>query len=287
MVRTWTMALLALSGLAAVNSLPNPIQAEEGEAIIRICDRVPGDAMNGGQGGYGQNGQGVSSCPNCRSGAGCPSHGGYGGYGGYGYGCGYGYGNQTCIRPGSHAHQILDWFNPHGMCVHSPDHGWAPPGKMHTPHPQQVAYNKMFPDAWTGQTGAGAMGGPRAVQVYMPTDTTQLGYYYQAAPRWHAQRGMVPGVPDPRQWHRDMCQGKGTGCRTCQNGQAANAGEQIIEERVIDNGQMPAEGQPQMVDPQPHPAADPQPNIAPEPPAEPKAAAPLEKADAPNLQRIQ
>ena len=37
--------------------------------------------------------------------------------------------------------------------------------------------------------------------VYMPTDTTQLGYYYQHAPTWHAYSGMIPPVPRPSDWH--------------------------------------------------------------------------------------
>ena len=35
----------------------------------------------------------------------------------------------------------------------------------------------------------------------MPTDTTQLGYYYQHAPTWHAYPGMIPPVPRPVDWH--------------------------------------------------------------------------------------
>lgn len=286
MVRTWTMALLTMGGLAGFSTLPSQIQADEGEAIIRICDRVPGEAGNGHAAGGGNcppgASHGATGCPTCRSGSPCRTHGGY-------YGCGYGYGycGLGIIRPGGHVHQALDWFNPHGMCTHSPDHGWAPPAKMHTPHPQQVAYRQMFPASWTGQPGAGVVGGPRPVQIYMPTDTTQLGYTYQAVPRWHAQRGMVPGVPDPRQWHRELCQGQGQNCPNCRNGHAGvNHGEQIIEEKVIEG---PVDNaQPQLVDPQPHPAVDPQPNVAPEPPAEPKPAqaAPLEKAESPNLQRI-
>jgi len=267
MVRTWTMALLTAGGLAGFGLISSQVSADEGEAIIRIsdCAENHGGAAGSCPNGNCPNGAPVAGCPSCRSGF-CQSHG-----------SGYAY-TGTCIRPGGHVHQFLDWFNPHGMCVHSPDHGWAPPGKMHTPHPQQVAYRKSFPDAWSGQPGVGVVGGPRPVQIYTPTDTTQLGYYYQAVPRWHAYRGMVPGVPDPRQWHRDLCQGKGApGCKNCQNGQAAvGQGEQIIEEKVIENPQ------PQQADPQPHPAVEP--NVAPPPPADPKPA--LEKAETPNLQRI-
>ena len=40
----------------------------------------------------------------------------------------------------------------------------------------------------------------------MPTDTTQLGYYYQTVPRWHPNPNMVPPAPNPRQWHQPLCQ---------------------------------------------------------------------------------
>ncbi len=30
----------------------------------------------------------------------------------------------------------------------------------------------------------------------MPTDTTQLGFYYQTVPQWQPVRGMVPGAPN-------------------------------------------------------------------------------------------
>ena len=305
MVRSmpWKLALIAVGTLASFVSLAGRGLADDSEGIVRICDQVPGQSCQGGNGlpGGSSSGQGATSCPTCQSGRACGMHGGYGGrscgtYGYYGNGqCGYyGYG---CMRPCGHVHQVLDWFNPHGMCVHSADHGYAPPGKMHTPQPQQVAYTKGFPDAWTGQPGAGA-GGVRAVAIYTPTDTTQLGYYYQAVPRWHANPRMLPPTPVPTQWHRDLCQGQG-GCQQCRGQAAGNCphgqgragtGEQVISERVI-------ETQPQPAEPNPAPAVEPQPNpverpVAPTPPAEPApinptpAAAPLEKAENLNLQPI-
>ncbi len=302
MVRSmpWKLALIAVGALACLASLAGHSFADdEAEGIVRICDQVPGQ---GGVGGHSPGGscrnQSAAGCPNCQPGHPCRSHcgSGYrncGTYGYYGNGnCGYyGYG---CMRPCGHVHQFLDWFNPHGMCTHSPDHGYAPPGKMHTPHPQQVAYVKGFPDSWTGQQGAGGVGSPRATSIYMPTDTTQLGYYYQAVPRWQPNPSMVPPTPIPSQWHRELCQDQGQGgCKQCRGGHAAGScphckgqaheahagnGETIISERVIDSEPSPAP----VVDPQPQPI-----EVAPTPPVDPAPpAAPLEKAENLNLQPI-
>ena len=216
MVRSmpWKLALIAAGTLASfVLPAGLALAADETEGVVRICDQVPEQSAQGSGSEGADTGSGTGNCPTCQSGRACGLHGGSGGYnnhGVYGYHgngqCGYnGYG---CMRPCGHVHQVLDWFNPHGMCTHSPDHGYAPPGKIRTPHPQQVAYTKGFPDAWTGQPGAG-VGAARAAAIYMPTDTTQLGYYYQAAPRWQARRGMVPSVPNPSQLHQDLCQGQG------------------------------------------------------------------------------
>jgi hypothetical protein len=72
-----------------------------------------------------------------------------------------------------------------------------------------VAYNKFFPDAWTGQPSAPVVPGmPRAPWVYMPTDTTQLGFYYQHVPYWQPVYGMVPAAPNPNDWHQPMLAGE-------------------------------------------------------------------------------
>ncbi len=278
MVRSmpWKMALIALCTFISLATLAGRSSADDSEGIVRICDQVPGQtgaAANCPQ-GSGHGGYAVSGCPNCQPGHPCRSH------------CGYGSSGHGCFRCGGHVHQFLDWFNPHGMCTHSPDHGYAPPGKMHTPHPQQVAYQKGFPDAWVGQQ-AGPVGGPRAVSIYMPTDTTQLGYYYQAVPRWHAYRGMVPPTPVPSEWHRELCQQQA--CQHCRGQAAGNCphcrgqahegqGERHIQEQLIEAQPQPAP----VVDPMPNPA-DPAPGAPVEPAPAP---APLEKAELPNLQPI-
>ncbi len=68
-----------------------------------------------------------------------------------------------------------------------------------------VAYNKMWPDQWTGQTANRATN-YQYPTVYMPTDTTQLGYYYQHVPYWQPREGMVPPPPVPSQWHTTIAQ---------------------------------------------------------------------------------
>jgi hypothetical protein len=53
-----------------------------------------------------------------------------------------------------------------------------------------------------------------APHIYMPTDTTQLGYYYQHAPAWTP--APPPGAPIPSHWHRSMCEIGA--CQMCQQG---------------------------------------------------------------------
>jgi hypothetical protein len=82
----------------------------------------------------------------------------------------------------------------------------------------------------------------------MPTDTTQLGYYYQHAPAWRP--APAPGAPIPSQWHRPLC-GPG-GCGMCQG--------QIIYGEVTP-GEVFSEGEPTPADqetapPAPLPADD-------------------------------
>lgn len=84
----------------------------------------------------------------------------------------------------------------HGRYV-SPTEGWSSPGRR----PMQrvwVPYHKFFPEVLTGQPVPPQY---RAPMVYMPTDTTQLGYYYQHVPHWHEYTGMIPPVPRPVDWH--------------------------------------------------------------------------------------
>jgi len=82
------------------------------------------------------------------------------------------------------------------------------PGTVWLPnvHPVQrtpVVYQRYWPRKWYGMPGGGiAADAPRAPVVYMPTDTTQMGFYYQRAPRWQPRPGMLPPPPNPWSMHQ-------------------------------------------------------------------------------------
>ncbi len=96
----------------------------------------------------------------------------------------------------------------HCRLGHGLGHGYqrtfSPPVKRPI-YRQGVAYYKMFPDAWTGQQAVPVTNYQYPV-IYMPTDTTQLGYYYQHVPYWQHRQGMVPPPPVPSQWHTTVSQ---------------------------------------------------------------------------------
>lgn len=97
------------------------------------------------------------------------------------------------------------WLFVDGYCTHSPDHGWAPP----QPSPvirQGAGYVRMVPERWYGQPNNGpAQQFHRAPMVGTPTDTTQLGYYYQHVPSFQPNPGMLPPRPVPSQYHNRSC----------------------------------------------------------------------------------
>jgi len=136
-------------------------------------------------------------------------------------------------------HQILDWFNPCGMCTFSPDHGWCPPTKRPMPPRQSVGYARQFTNQFAGyQQGQAAAGGNRAPVAYMPTDTTQLGYYYQHVPQWRRNPYMIPQTPHPRDWHVSACCQDGTcgQCQKCRSGHGHAVQGQIIEGGTVIHG---------------------------------------------------
>ncbi len=147
--------------------------------IVRISDR--GGAQQVGHStkgeyhampsGYGNAG----NCPDC-----------YGGKHGYGSGCP----NGKC-----------GLFKEH-YCTHSPDHGWSIPGKWPI-HRRGVQYTNFYPSQFAGMNGGTGRGdnAPAYPMAYMPTDTTQLGFYYQHVPFWQPQPNPLPQRPIPAQWH--------------------------------------------------------------------------------------
>ncbi len=95
--------------------------------------------------------------------------------------------------------RLMAWIDPcSGVCMYSPTHGFVPPNKR--PYFRQpVSYQHNYPANWVG----GTPGAPRGHHpaVYTPTDTTQLGYYYQKVPTWVPVPGFIPPAPHPSQWH--------------------------------------------------------------------------------------
>ena len=84
-----------------------------------------------------------------------------------------------------------------------PDYGWQAP----VAYPVQrvpVGYNKWYPQQWYGLPGSQKPA--VAPVVFMPTDTTQLGYYHQQVPTWQPlPPGHLPAAPDPRLLHTRTC----------------------------------------------------------------------------------
>jgi len=96
----------------------------------------------------------------------------------------------------------------------SPGTGWCAPSKV-TQQRLRVEYWKYYPHYWSGY-GPGPVT-PYHPMVYTPTDTAQLGFYYQHAPSWTAQPWRTPGPAHPAVWHNRYC-------GRCQNGYGYNAG---------------------------------------------------------------
>lgn len=119
----------------------------------------------------------------------------------------------TC--PSCYQSQCMCLHNLMWKCTKSPGHGWCPPSKYPVSPRAGVAYIKYWPTYWSGQ-GPGEPIQYNPV-VYTPTDTTQLGYYYQHVPQWYRMPGMIPPKPHPSQWHVRDC-GYGANCQSCQYG---------------------------------------------------------------------
>lgn len=133
-------------------------------------------------------------------------------WGGYGYG----YYGHTCDAGCYHGHGLIGksgWVKPKfslgrwlfckGYCTHSPDHGWSPPVRRPV-YRQSVGYQHYWPSHWYGTPNPHAAAPVTYPMVAIPTDTTQLGYYYQHVPTWHAVPGMIPPAPVPSQYHHRM-----------------------------------------------------------------------------------
>ena len=137
------------------------------DGSCQFGNQVNGNQVNGNMaGGY--------STGNCPAGGNCPSG--------------------RCMRcRGCLSGKFCEHY-----CKHSPDYGYSPPSQYPLLR-RGAEYTNYYPAAWYG---AGAdYSHSQAPMVYQPTDTTQLGFYYQHVPYWQPQPNMVPPRPIPAEWH--------------------------------------------------------------------------------------
>ena len=92
-----------------------------------------------------------------------------------------------------------------------PDAGWNPPTHMPVNY-DGAWYGSYLPDHAYGTPGGGFIA--NYPTVYQPTDTTQLGYYYNKVPTWQSRSDMIPGVPHPSDYHARVCPQGGAGCHS-------------------------------------------------------------------------
>lgn len=116
----------------------------------------------------------------------------------YGYARGCETGGQ-----GWHGHQygLVSPINGYPMHPYVKGAVWLP--SIHAVQRDPVLYQRWWPHRWYGMPGGGiAADAQRAPVVYIPTDTTQLGYYNQRVPYWTPRPGMYPtAAPDPTMLH--------------------------------------------------------------------------------------
>lgn len=245
-----------LGGFLIGSSLIGSAQDDSTIGVVRITDSRPrgvplhnagfkssgnfspaGDAYCDGCPG------GIGGCPHC-NGGGCPHC-----FGGHCFG-GHCFGGH-CMH--SKLGQCLACKFREHYCCDGSDHGYSPPGK--TPIWRRgVQYNQYYPAGWYGTPNGGIAPGVVYPQVYVPTDTTQLGFYYQHVPFWHPHPYALPPRPIPAQWH---VYGAGWG------GASLPAGH-VVNTTTSGPTPLPANGQPS-----PPAATEPPPTPVPEQEAAP------------------
>ena len=99
-----------------------------------------------------------------------------------------------------------------GGCLFNPTRGYQPYAAAPV-NRDAIVYYRYWPDKWYGQPGFNLH--PMFAQVYMPTDTTQLGFYYARVPQWMPNPNMYPAAPRPEDWHRHVIYAGGGGGGAC------------------------------------------------------------------------
>lgn len=122
-----------------------------------------------------------------------------------------GHGGHSCHATGWLAFKLNCLFGVQGGATHSPGHGYVLPVKRpmwDVSYPYNHMLNATAVGAANGQRSSSAYG-----NVYMPTDTTQLGYSYGHVPYWMPRAGMVPPTPTPDAYHLRVCLPDARGCK--------------------------------------------------------------------------
>jgi hypothetical protein len=101
--------------------------------------------------------------------------------------------------------------------LYNPARGFRPPTTIHVER-EAIMYYNYWPAKLYGQPGWHLA--PSYPQVYMPTDTTQLGVYYARVPQWQPNPRMYPRPPRPEEWNRRVVAGEGMGGGACYGGVA-------------------------------------------------------------------
>ena len=161
-----------------------------------------------------------------------------------------------------HGHCHHGWLKRHFQehyGKHSADYGFSEPGKSPI-YRRGVQYNQYYPSAWYGTAGGGLAPGQTYPMVYMPTDTTQLGYYYQHVPFWMPNPNALPARPVPSQWHQYGV--NGVGAYGHGYGASCPAGDEWVESTTVVPNSTPV---PAPVNANPAPVPAPAPAIQPAP----------------------
>lgn len=177
--------------------------------------------------------------------------------------------------------------------TYPPDHRWSLPLKYpieETP----VVYQRYWPSAWTGVPQTPIAYNP---MVYQPTDTMQLGYYYQRVPTWLPDASRIPPPPNPWTWHKKEMATitypehyqkrvyherewrRVGGTPTITGTTTVNSTEPTLGEPALEPPPLPTEGTDAPLNPD-------TPGVAPEVPAEPAAPMPNDAVRYPRLQPI-
>jgi hypothetical protein len=138
-----------------------------------------------------------------------------------------------------------------GSCL-DPTRGFRPYASAPV-YREAVVYYRYWPDKWYGDPSFNLR--PMFPQVYMPTDTTQQGFYYARVPQWMPNPNMYPPAPRPEDWHRHVVYAGGGGA--CGN---VGAGVDVGTPVPASSGPTPAQPGTNGVPSPPPPTTAPAPN---------------------------